>query len=124
MKRVLILNRGEIACRLIQACQELGLETVAVYSDVDKNSRHAELADDAIREDFSRCRQRLIRFHVAKLNHIYAKACASGNLSNALRALRDLGRGARRITPSGMGKGRKLEQGRAGGFHNVRASGT
>jgi acetyl/propionyl-CoA carboxylase alpha subunit len=48
MKRVLILNRGEIACRLIQACQELGLATVAVYSDVDRGSRHVDLADDAI----------------------------------------------------------------------------
>jgi acetyl/propionyl-CoA carboxylase alpha subunit len=48
VKRVLILNRGEIACRLIQACQELGLEAVAVYSDVDAGSRHVELADDAI----------------------------------------------------------------------------
>ncbi len=48
MKRVLILNRGEIACRLIQACQELGLEAVSVYSDVDKNSRHVELADAGI----------------------------------------------------------------------------
>lgn len=49
MKRVLILNRGEIACRLIQACQELGLETVAVYSDVDQGSRHVELANASIR---------------------------------------------------------------------------
>lgn len=47
-KRVLILNRGEIACRLIQACQELGLEAVAVYSDVDKDSRHVELANAGI----------------------------------------------------------------------------
>lgn len=47
-RKVLILNRGEIACRLIQACQELGLATVAVFSDVDKGSRHAELADEAI----------------------------------------------------------------------------
>jgi acetyl/propionyl-CoA carboxylase alpha subunit len=47
-QRVLILNRGEIACRLIQACQELGLETVAVYSDVDTGSRHVELAEAAI----------------------------------------------------------------------------
>ncbi|MGE3260388.1 MAG: acetyl/propionyl/methylcrotonyl-CoA carboxylase subunit alpha [Bacteriovoracia bacterium] len=46
--KVLILNRGEIACRLIQACQELGLKTVALYSDPDKNSRHVELADESI----------------------------------------------------------------------------
>lgn len=47
LKRVLILNRGEIACRLIQACQEMGLETVAIYSDPDKGARHTELADQA-----------------------------------------------------------------------------
>ena len=46
--KVLILNRGEIACRLIQACQELGLKTVALYSDPDRGSRHTELADEAI----------------------------------------------------------------------------
>lgn len=48
ISRVLILNRGEIACRLIQACQEMGLETVAVYSEVDQGSRHTELADIAV----------------------------------------------------------------------------
>lgn len=47
-KKVLILNRGEIACRLIQACQEMGLLTVAVYSDVDRDARHVELADESI----------------------------------------------------------------------------
>lgn len=46
--KVLILNRGEIACRLIQACQELGFRTVALYSDPDAGSRHTELADEAI----------------------------------------------------------------------------
>lgn len=48
MHKVLVLNRGEIACRLIQAAQELGLKTVALYSDPDKGSRHAELADENI----------------------------------------------------------------------------
>ncbi len=47
-RRVLILNRGEIACRLIQAVQELGKEAVAVVSDADKDSRHGELADQTI----------------------------------------------------------------------------
>jgi acetyl/propionyl-CoA carboxylase alpha subunit len=48
LAKVLILNRGEIACRLIQACQELGLKTVALYSDPDRGSRHTELADETI----------------------------------------------------------------------------
>ncbi len=47
-RKVLILNRGEIACRLIQACQELGIKTVALYSDPDAKLRHVELADEAI----------------------------------------------------------------------------
>ncbi len=51
MKRVLIANRGEIAVRVIRACQDHGLESVAVYSDEDRNSLHAQMATHAFSLD-------------------------------------------------------------------------
>ena len=44
-KRVLIANRGEIAVRVIRACQELGIETAVIHSDADKNALHVQMAD-------------------------------------------------------------------------------
>ena len=47
-KRILIANRGEIACRIIKTARRMGIATVAVYSDADRDALHVEMADDAI----------------------------------------------------------------------------
>ena len=47
-KKILIANRGEIACRVIKTAKRMGIATVAVYSDADRDAVHVEMADEAV----------------------------------------------------------------------------
>ena len=48
IKKILIANRGEVAVRIIRACKELDIKTVAVHSNVDQEAMHVQLADESI----------------------------------------------------------------------------
>ena len=47
-KKILIANRGEIACRVMKTAKKMGIKTVAVYSEADKEARHVQMADEAV----------------------------------------------------------------------------
>ena len=47
-KKILIANRGEIACRIMRTAKKMGIATVAIYSDADRAAKHVQLADEAV----------------------------------------------------------------------------
>lgn len=71
--KILIANRGEIAVRIIRACRELGILTVAVYSEADKSALHTQLADEAICIGPSRSANSYLN-----MNNIISAACLTG----------------------------------------------
>ena len=73
LKRILIANRGEIAVRIIRACRELGIETVSIYSEADKDALHVKLADKAICVGPAKPGKSYLN-----RNHIIEAACLSG----------------------------------------------
>ena len=71
IEKILIANRGEIAVRIIRACREMGIETVAVYSEADKEALHTQLAEYAEFDQRSarfgsRCDSSRIRIFIGK----------------------------------------------------------
>jgi acetyl-CoA carboxylase biotin carboxylase subunit len=75
LKKVLVANRGEIACRIIRACNELGCSTVAVYSEADRNQPHVRMADEAWPIGPSPARESYLRLD--KLIDVARRSCAN-----------------------------------------------
>ncbi|EHP38009.1 Acetyl/propionyl-CoA carboxylase, alpha subunit, partial [Cupriavidus basilensis OR16] len=71
--KILIANRGEIACRVAATCRRLGIRTVAVYSDADANARHVALCDEAVHIGGAAARDSYLRG-----DHIIEMAKATG----------------------------------------------
>ena len=71
--KILIANRGEIAVRIIRACREMGIATVAVYSEADKNALHTQLADEAVCIGGNKSSSSYLN-----MNNIISAACLTG----------------------------------------------
>ena len=81
-KKILIANRGEIALRVIRACREMGIETVAIFSEADRGAAYLDLADEAYCVEARRSLSELIRscwpLFAGSVNTICVKASWPG----------------------------------------------
>ena len=77
IKKVLIANRGEIAVRIIRAAKELGIRTVAVYSEADKEALHVKLADQAVCIGPAPVQSRILYIHLLGYTEADKSRCNS-----------------------------------------------
>ena len=101
IRRLLIANRGEIARRIIRACRELGVETVAVYSDADAKAPHVSEADQAVHIGAAPARYSYLNIEAiieaAHAAHADAIHPGYGFLSERVRRAQNAKPGARRL---------------------------
>ena len=97
IRKVLIANRGEIAVRIIRACREMGILTVAVYSEADREALHAQLADEAVCIGPAPSKDSYLN-----MERILSAALVTGDLDSCRRTARLRG-DARSATLRGLG---------------------
>ena len=99
LESVLIANRGEIAARIVRACRDLGVRSIAVYSDADATAEHVQLADEAVYLGASEVRESYL-----SIDKIIAAAQASGAaaIHPGYGLLSENGEFADRVTAAGI----------------------
>src|SRR5436305_14818204 len=98
-KKILIANRGEIACRVIRTARRMGIKTVAVYSDADARAPHVKMADECVRLDPAPASESYLK---AELNIDASKATGLEAVHPTYRFLTERERLAKALTNAGI----------------------